>query len=86
MTPMKKINLDKEKLRASYRLIFFIIGLGGLIFVAVYSINWDVWPLPISLGGANVTIHFWVAILILGGIIFSSLLKSALVGKNKIDI
>lgn len=75
----------KRKESIEKRILYFIIGMAILVFLAVYSFN--LMDLPrITFIGIDITVYAFPPILILFGIYGSSLVKSAFTGKKEIDV
>ena len=68
------------------RLILGLIGFGIMLFFFVYSFRWEDFGIDFSILGVNISVYAYASFAILAGIVGSSLFKSAILKKGKIDI
>lgn len=78
--------MKQKLLSMPKRLTVLIAGFVIAILLLIYSINWDTLGLNITFAG-EIGITRWVlaSIVVTMGIIASSLIKSGLIGKWKLD-
>jgi hypothetical protein len=76
---------DKKQLPAITRIIYFVLGLIIASALIVYAVSWN--NLPFTMSMIGVSINQWViaGIMVLIGIFASTLIKSALLGKTRLD-
>lgn len=67
------------------RIVLLVIGMGGLIVLFIYSYDFTETDLFINMFGYNITTYFFAGLLIILGLLFSTILKSGLLGKWKLD-
>lgn len=67
------------------RLILLIVGLFGSCALIIYSLRWEDLGINIDVLGKDISQWFFAGMLVICGIIFSTLLKSALLGKWRLD-
>lgn len=68
------------------RLVIGIIGFAVLLFLTVFSFRWEDFGIEFSGLGINISAYFYASIMILAGIIGTSMLKSAIEKRGKIDL
>lgn len=84
MTKRKSKNAI-EKMSLTQRIIVLISGITGLIFLFIYSYKFTESDIFISFFGYNITTYAFAGLIIIVGIMFSSLFKSGLRGKWSLD-
>jgi len=67
------------------RLILVIFGITGLVFIVLYSFNFDKLGFEFTALGYDITEIFVATIVILVGILFSTLFKSGIFGQWIVD-
>ena len=75
----------KSKLELGKRLSILIFGSIGSMFIIVYSFRWEELGINADMIGFDVTKWFFAFLLVISGIIFSTLIKSGLLGEWKLD-
>ena len=76
---------DKKPLSPITRILYFVIGIIMASALIVYAVSWN--NLPVTLSLIGVEINQWVVagFMVLIGILASSLIKSAILGKTRLD-
>lgn len=78
--------MTKSKpVKPGIRVLAFMVGMGIAIFLIVYSIRWEDLPIQLTMAGSNVTPWAMAGIIVLFGIVAGTLIKSALLGKWRLD-
>lgn len=85
MTKYKSKKQVNKTVSLPMRITLMIIGMTGLIFLFVYSINLEIINANVNIFGYNITTYFYAGLVIITGLIFSSLLKSGFLGRWKMD-
>lgn len=75
----------KNNIDLPIRMISLIIGIIGSCFLIVYSFRWEDLGIGVDILGFDISKWFFAFLLVISGIIFSTLIKSALLGKWKLD-
>jgi len=75
----------KNKLDLGKRIAILTFGLIGSMFIIVYSIRWEELGFNTDMIGIDITKWFFAFMLVISGIIFSTLVKSGLLGQWKLD-
>lgn len=83
MSKSKKITMKNNPF---IRIFSGIVGFVILIFLFVYSFRWESIGIEFSAFGYDISNYAWATLLILSGILASTLFKSALIGKWRVDI
>ncbi len=76
---------NKTILGLPTRIIFFILGIIIASIILVYSFQWDLLPFTVVWFGFDVTPYALASFIVLLGILASTLIKSGITGKKKID-
>lgn len=76
---------SNKKMELSHRLILLITGMVGLIILFIYSLDLTQSEIFVNFFGYNITTYFLAMLLIILGILFSTLLKSGLLGDWRLD-
>ena len=64
----------------------FVFGMALAIGLIIYSVNWDDLPVQFTLvGGRVITVYVMASILVMTGIMATTLIKSGIYGKWKLD-
>ena len=82
---MKIPKFEDKKISPITRVFYFIVGLITASGIVVYGVSWLTPPFNLSLIG--MTLNQWIsaALIVLAGIFAGSLIKSAILGKTKLD-
>jgi len=81
----RKTKTQKENINIIKRIVLLITGLGGLIILFIYSSDFVNSGIDVNVIGYNVTTYFFAGFIIILGLIFSTLFKSGLLGKWRLD-
>ena len=74
-------NENTKLLSIPIRILYFIIGLTILTFLAVYSFQWDKLPFGVTFFGNTISQYVFPAMFVLVSIIAGALLMSSFDGK-----
>ena len=78
----KKNNI---KVSIGNRIALFFIGLAIAVFIFIFTFDYENLPFEISIIGYNITTVAFVSFIVLTSILSGSLIKSALLGKYRLD-
>ena len=67
------------------RLVLVILGISGLVFIVLYSFNFEKLDFAFTAMGYDITEIFIATIVILIGILFSTFFKSGIFGQWIVD-
>lgn len=81
----RKTNNQNKEMELIKRIALLIIGMGGLIILFIYSFDLSQSEIFVNIFGYNITTYFFAGLLIILGILFSTILKSGLLGKWRLD-
>lgn len=74
-----------KKLSLTMRLIYISFGVLVASMLILFSFRWEDLPITINSAGIDITPYALAPILVLTGILASSLTKSALIGEKELD-
>lgn len=80
-----KFKSKNNKIELGKRFALLIIGFIGSCTLILYSFNWENTGLTISFMGYEISAWFFAFLLVCGGIIFTTFIKSAIYGEWKLD-
>ena len=80
-----KINQGKQKLSAMTRIFYFVFGIIIASALIVYGINWNNPDYNLSMIGFEMNQWISAGIMVLIGILAGTMIKSAILGKNRLD-
>lgn len=80
-----KKKYTKKELELSTRVIYLFVGLITASLLIVFSFRWEALPIRFTITGVDVTSYVVAPIIVLVGVLASTLTKSAFTGKYEID-
>lgn len=81
----RKYKKQSGEIELFKRISLIIIGMTGLIILFIYSFDLSQTEIFVNIFGYNITTYFFACMLIILGILFSTVLKSGLLGKWRLD-
>ena len=67
------------------RFLLILLGIAGLVFIVMYSFNFEKFGVSVSIIGYDITEIFIATMIILVGILFSTFFKSGIFGEWIVD-
>ena len=80
-----KIPNSDKKLSFPIRLLYFIVGMVLATAIIIYGVTWANPIFDLSVVGVSVNTWITAAFIVLIGIFAGTLIKSAILGKNRLD-
>ena len=67
------------------RILLFVVGMALAVFLMLWVVNWNDLPFQFVVSGQVVTPYFMASLVVIAGILATTLIKSGILGKWKLD-